>query len=305
MLAAMAMNTAGAHGLSSGGAAAQNFSPAAVGGMAVPSGSTSGACCEPPTSGGPAVGSLTNATADNLTPLERFAASTGFGPDLDPATGLAKIELKSQCVPGKIDLPNLVQKVNSRATQLAHRGAAAFPNTQSSMYDGIDPSLAAVQSGQYGDPTKTPVVFFSENGDIQIMMNILGITCAHCVKIVETVLTGCGGMKSPIDGLLDAAADRALNAVLIKIDRASNAKRIAFESSRNLALVGYTAEAKEMNVGVGGTNGFGRGMDMGMLSQAFGVVATTEKEDMFDWTLPCTCPDNGVLREDCLRLVCV
>ena len=305
MLAAMAMNTAGAHGLSSGGAAAQNFSPAAVGGMAVPSGSTSGACCEPPTSGGPAVGSLTNATADNLPPLERFAASTGFGPDLDPATGLAKIELKSQCVPGKIDLPNLVQKVNSRATQLAHRGAAAFPNTQSSMYDGIDPSLAAAQSGQYGDPTKTPVVFFSENGDIQIMMNILGITCAHCVKIVETVLTGCGGMKPPTDGLLDAAADRALNAVLIKIDRASNAKRIAFESSRNLALVGYTAEAKEMNVGVGGTNGFGQGMDMGMLSQAFGVVATTEKEDMFDWTLPCTCPDNGVLREDCLRLVCV
>jgi hypothetical protein len=42
-------------------------------------------------------------------------------------------------------------------------------------------------------------------------------------------------------------------------------------------------------------------MDLGALSTAFEVVANTESEDVFDWTIPCTCPDNGVLRDDCAR----
>jgi len=161
-------------------------------------------------------------------------------------------------------------------------------------------------SAAYGDPNKTPVVFVSENGDIQIAMSIEGITCAHCVKIVETVLRGCNGKKSPINGLLDAAADRALAAVLIKLDQSSNAKRIAFEAARNLALVGYVAKAKEMKVvdmythnGIRGNGG--QKMQLNMLSTAFEVVASVEKAEVFNWHHPCTCPDNGVLRDDCPR----
>jgi copper chaperone CopZ len=186
--------------------------------------------------------------------------------------------------------------VNRHATQLAHRGSgAAVPPriVSSSDEQYADP-------GRYGDPNTTPVVFVSGTGDIQIALGVDGITCAHCVKIVETVLKGCNGNKSPIDGLLDAAADRDLMRVLIRIDQASNAKRIAFEAARNLAMVGYTAKAKEMSI-VGPGADKKVTMDLGSLSTAFEVVANTDEKDMFDWSVPCTCPDNGVLRSDCSR----
>jgi len=137
-------------------------------------------------------------------------------------------------------------------------------------------------------------------GDIQIAMTVDGITCAHCVKIVETVLRGCNGNKSPIDGLLDAASDRALCMVLIKIDKITNAKRIAFEAARNLAMVGYAAKAKEMSLA--GANGDKSGnTDLGALNAAFEIVANSDSKDFFNWNNPCTCPDNGILRDDCAR----
>jgi len=148
-----------------------------------------------------------------------------------------------------------------------------------------------------GDPITTPVVFVSENGDIQIAMSIDGITCASCVKIVETVLGGCHGKNSPIPGLLDAVADMNLKRVLIKIDKSSNAKRIAYEATRNLAMVGYTAEVKEMRTDYGNKGK----IDLDMLSEAFLAVGATDKSDVFDWSLFCACPDNGVLKEDCPR----
>jgi hypothetical protein len=40
---------------------------------------------------------------------------------------------------------------------------------------------------------------------------------------------------------------------------------------------------------------------LGALSTAFEVIANTDLEDVFDWTIVCTCPDNGVLRDDCAR----
>eukprot|EP00957_Ditylum_brightwellii_P032449 2458910-Ditylum_brightwellii.AAC.1 len=42
-------------------------------------------------------------------------------------------------------------------------------------------------SALYGDPSTTLVVLVSGTGDIQISMSVEGITCAHCIKIVETV----------------------------------------------------------------------------------------------------------------------
>ena len=247
----------------------------------------------------------------NLSPLERLhaaqrrqLASSGMIHPQMPATTQVDISnpgpvvnLKGKCIPGKIDLPGMVEQVNHAANQLAHRGGNV-PVVSSSSASTLTQTQAP--SNQYGDPNTTPVVFVSSRGDIMIAMEIDGITCAHCVKIVETVLKGCSGNKSPIDGLLDAAADQKLNAVLIRIDKASNAKRVAFESARNLSMVGYTAKVKEMSI-VGATADQKSTMDLGLLSTAFEVVANTDPKDFFDWRVPCTCPDNGVLRQDCAR----
>jgi len=265
-------------------------------------------------------------TDSNLSPLERLhaaqrrqLASNGLiHPQMpastqvdvtNPPAPTPIIDMKGKCVPGKIDLPGIVDQVNHAANQLAHRGGIGGGGNGGGMVplsatSANDPALnhqpQPVTSQNYGDPNKTPVVFVSGRGDIMIAMEIDGITCAHCVKIVETVLRGCTGNKSPIEGLLDAAADMKLNAVLMKIDRASNAKRIAFEAARNLSMVGYTAKVKEMSI-VGAGADKKATMDLGALSTAFDVVASTDPKDVFDWTIPCTCPDNGVLRDDCSR----
>jgi hypothetical protein len=315
-------------------------------------------------------------TDDTLTPLERLhaaqrrqlaeagglgasgaSAGSSFGGSggggLAPSSLLSSssttllppvIPIKGRCIPGKIDLPGIVDAVTRQASQMVHRGAvgamgvvgqvlsdsatslplgglggagrstsdASYPHSSqqqassSSLMQRQPPSQTQLQQQQptYGDPNSTPVVFVSGNGDIQIAMTVDGITCAHCVKIVETVLKGCNGNKSPIEGLLDAAADRALCSVLIRIDRASNARRIAHEASRNLAMVGYVAKAKEMPI-VGSGADRKSIADLGTLSTAFEVVAATEPKDFFDWSLPCSCPDNGVVREDCPRCVSV
>lgn len=278
-LAALALNAGLAHGLGTGSLSA--------------SGGGGG--------GDPASQDVADA---NLTPLERLhaaqrrqlAESGGVHSSL-PGTS---VDVHGKCVPGKIDLPSVVNEVSRQSTQLAHCGGSILPNeVTSSNMSGV----VSTEAPSYGDPTTTPVVFISQKGDLQIAMSVDGITCAHCVKIVETVLRGCNGNKSPIEGLLDAAADRVLNAVLIKINKSSNAKRIAYESARNLAMVGYTAKAKELKVSdlrPCGADGKMK-MDLDILSSAFEVVASTEPAEVFDWSVPCTCPDNGVLREDCTR----
>lgn len=226
----------------------------------------------------------------SLTPLEKLhIAQRHQQESTGTMVGAAPIiNLKGKCVPGKIDLPGVVDAVN-RHTQFVHRGGVA---------DGVTSGSFPAKEESYGDPNTTPVVFVSSNGHIQIALKVDGITCAHCVKIVETVLRGCNGNKSPIRGLLDAAADRDLCSVLIRIDKAGNAKRIAFEATRNLSMVGYTAKSMSMNIVGEGSKGR---TDLNAISTAFEVVATTKPQDVFDWTIPCTCPDNGVLRGDCMR----
>jgi copper chaperone CopZ len=237
-----------------------------------------------------------------LSPLERLhaaqrrqlAESGGIHATMpNDINSVPLIPLKGKCIPGKIDLPAVVNAVNHHATQLAHRGGGM---------GGMPNQVTSGMHEQYGDPNSTPVVFVSHNGDIQLAMAVDGITCAHCVKIVETVLKGCNGNKSPIDGLLDAAADRVLCKVLIKIDKSSNAKRISFEAARNLAMVGYTARSHEMSIANAGADKKAK-VDLGALSTAFDVVANTNPQDMFDWAINCTCPDNGILRDDCSRYV--
>jgi len=185
-------------------------------------------------------------------------------------------------------------------------GSGAFGNPTShpsSSPPPPPPPPTVIPSHLYGNPDKTPVVLVSENGDIQIAMSIDGITCASCVKIVETVLRGCQGNKSPIPGLLDAVADMTLRRVLIKIDQSSNAKRIAFEATRNLNMVGYTANVKEMSTLYNSPRApqHMNKTDLVLLSEAFLAVGSTHSSEIFNWNLNCSCPDNGVVRDDCAR----
>jgi copper chaperone CopZ len=124
------------------------------------------------------------------------------------------------------------------------------------------------------------------------------MTCGNCVKIIETVLKGVNGQPSPIEGILDAAADRELSMVIIKIEKSSFAKRIAHQAKESLKMVGYDAVPKEMAI-IDPKSG--STLDLAALRTAFDIVAATDSRDVFDWNLSCTCPDNGVVRNDCLR----
>lgn len=245
-------------------------------------------------------------TNPNLSPLEQLHLAQqhqreythGMANNM-PSVSMMQMETSHQVVgrdvSGLQGKPSVVSTINHRPIHYNQNNGSTVP--QQVMMESLE--VKATDS-QYGDPNTTPVVFVSSNGDIQIAMTVDGITCSHCIKIVETVLRGCNGNRSPINGLLDAVADRALKSVLIKIDRASNAKRIAFEAKRNLSMVGYTARTKEMNI-------VGRGADdkvtthLGSLSTVFDIITATDPQDNFDWTVPCTCPDTGILRGDCKR----
>jgi hypothetical protein len=142
--------------------------------------------------------------------------------------------------------------------------------------------------------SKVPIVVLYPRGEAHIAMRVDGINSLHCVKIVETVLKGCSGKKAPIEGLLDAAADHELSTVIIKIDKNTNARRIAKESSRNMAMVGYTAKVIERSAEIALING---NTDPGI----FEVLVNTEITDLFDWSSVCSCAETGFSRKDCMR----
>jgi copper chaperone CopZ len=281
-------------------AAAMAFSSGFGGGGGVPS-----------VSSGPvdAIEGVSGGGSDSmLTPLERLqaaqarqlAAAGGVHTSL-PVMAMMEtnhpplptsFEMKGRCMPGGVDLPGLVRQVSSAATQLAHRG----------MRQSSAPlkSVSTVDPSKYGDPNITPVVLVSPNGDSQICMNIDGITCAHCVKIIETVLKGCQGNKSPIDGVLDAAGDQELALVLIKIEKAADARRIAFEAARNLTMVGYTAVAKSMNIKDLAAKGNNE-VTLQNVYSAFESLPHLNPMAVMNWEFECSCPDNNVMRQNCRR----
>jgi len=151
---------------------------------------------------------------------------------------------------------------------------------------------------------KMPIVFVHNKQDVQIGIEVDEISDMHCVKIVETVLKGPpSAKKSPIEGLQDAVADKTLRFVLIKIDRSSNAKRIAAEVKRNLALVGYTAKVKQMSVkqSDASNNKKQKSPDLNMLFDAFEAVGSTYSEYAFKWHGRCSCFDNTERSSPCER----
>lgn len=205
------------------------------------------------------------------------------------------LKLKGKCLPGNLNLPELVNSVKHKAIQMAHRGAGSRPDGPSSVSETLSNS-------SYGDPEMVPVVYCFGREDRQIAMSVDGITCAHCIKIVETVLKGCSGQKSPIDGLLDAVADQDLNGVLIRVDKTVNAKRIAWEAARNLSLVGYKAEIIQIKASsVQGQQTLDE--TIRSILDAFENLGLLTTRNVINWDAPCTCPDGGVYRNNCQRYV--
>lgn len=196
---------------------------------------------------------------------------------------------------GSADLPILVQQVSNAATQLAHRGIQSSNygmQRSSKLNDDFDPL-------KYGDPSIAPIVVVSPNStsgmnDIQLYMFIDGITCAHCIKIIETVLKGCPGSRSPIDGLLDAAADMELKAAIIKIDNIADCRRIAYEAAQNLSMVGYVAKARSFNL----PNDISLQRFYAVIEECTPSFAPMMS---FQWNSECACPGNNVTRQDCPR----
>ena len=241
----------------------------------------------------------------NLSPLERLHIAqqnqlNGVGgikstDGMNIAEPLPIIHIKNKCVPGMPDLPGIVDKVSRAATQLAHSGGG-----RSSAHPSTVTSSGGISNDNGANMDTVPIVYISDSRDIMIAMKVNGITCAHCVKIVETVLKGCNGNKSPIDGLVDAAADRTMNAVLIRIDSSLNAERISLEATRNLAMVGYTARSMTMSSTVE-KNGIPSKVTQEEVDRAFQGAGMMDPKDIFDWSAHCSCPDNGVARDDCHR----
>ena len=120
------------------------------------------------------------------------------------------------------------------------------------------------------------------------------------VKIVETVLKGCPGNGSPIDGVLDASGDQELNVVLLKIEKVADARRIAFEAARNLTMVGYTAVTKSINIAEVAAKGSIE-VTLQTMYSAFESLPHLNPMVAMNWDIECACPDNNVIRQDCPR----
>lgn len=133
-----------------------------------------------------------------------------------------------------------------------------------------------------------PVVFCSTNGSCQILLEVAGMTCA---RTAETVLKGCAG-KIPIDGLIDAVAYNGL--LLVHIDSPEMAPQIASECVRNLGLVGYQASPKLLELAA-------KNSSAQDIAAGFHSVGQSHPMIIYDWTIPCICPESGPLSIHCER----
>lgn len=112
------------------------------------------------------------------------------------------------------------------------------------------------------------------------------------------MLNGIQGGQSPIQGLLDSVGDRDLSIFLIKVQKSSMAKRIAYEAIETIKMLGYDGSVKEMSVmdPTTGTN-----VELENLCIAYDVAGATDPKTIFDWTMECNCSDHSIVKENCSR----
>ncbi len=154
----------------------------------------------------------------------------------------------------------------------------------------------------YGDVNTVPIVYRSKNGDVQIAMEIKGIMCAHCLKMIETVLKGIpGGSSSPIPGLLDVVTDEKLSHAVVKISQVSSAKRIAHEVGEVLRMVGYIVQVKEVMldkimsrlIEKYGKSHYNMRQIADRLNMRFETIPSPS--DIISWGTMCSCPESGIV----------
>jgi len=140
------------------------------------------------------------------------------------------------------------------------------------------------------DRAAPPIVYVSCNGDMQLIMRVEDVTCAHDLMIVETVLKGCSSKPSPVHGLLDAVADYRERIILVKFDQSADSKKIARVATKRLAMFGYTAEVAAIENETKATFDV-----MGIMMDA------CSSKNIFDWSIPCSCPNIGGTQKNCGR----
>ena len=193
----------------------------------------------------------------------------------------------------ELPIPGIIAQVSKAARQFASRTSWKLGMNSKLQKIHEDPS-------KYGDPHVTPIVLVTMNQltgtkDMQLCMTIDGITSPHCVTIIETVLKGCPGRRTPIDGILDVAGDMDSSIVIVKIANIRDSRRIAHESARNLSMVGYTATTKSYTV----PSGMSLETVYGLMERTIPNVAPMEQG--FNWNLNCVCQQINVTRVNCDR----
>jgi hypothetical protein len=73
-----------------------------------------------------------------------------------------------------------------------------------------------------------------------------------------------------------------------------NAQRIAMESCRNFAMVGYEGKPTALNQ-------TSDKVDSEAAHTVFSWAAISDPVDFFNWNTQCTCPDCGIFRHGCER----
>lgn len=193
----------------------------------------------------------------------------------------------------ELPVPGIFAQVSRAARQFASRTSWKLGMNSKVQKIHEDPS-------KYGDLQITPIVLFTMNQltkekDIQLCMKIDGIGSPHCVKIIETVLMGCPGRRAPIDGILDVAGDKDSSIIIVKIANIRDCRRIAYESTRNLLMVGYTATTKSYTV----PSGMSLETVYGLMERT--IPSAAPMEQGFNWNLNCVCKENNVMRVNCHR----
>jgi hypothetical protein len=248
------------------------------------------------------------------------------------AAPLVSMHFKGKGVPGKIDLdlPCTVEPPSCPASsKLTLHGTSQSTSPwltqqrrdsdRSSVCSSITDSKQPCDWERGDDPTTTPVVFRTmTTGHTLILLEVEGINCPYSV---ESVLRGCRPHEnpSPIAGLLDAVAHQDLSSVILRIDdagmtaadRSATAKRVAYEASHNLAMVGYIAQAKQVELVPSPFEAPGfhyirdtlpsRASPLQALQESVATYAATYPFDFFDFTKSCSCRTSGECRQNCPR----
>jgi hypothetical protein len=236
----------------------------------------------------------------------------------------ASMHFKGKGVPGKVETPSRL--ASSMLTQ--HEASQSMSpwftqqrrdSDRSSVCSSITDSKPPYDWDRGDDPTTTPVVFQTmTTGHTLILLEVEGIMSPNSVRIVESVLRGCQPHEnpSPITGLLDAVAHQDLSSVILRIDdagmtaadRSATAKRVAFEASQNLAMVGYTAHAKQVALMPSPFEALGvdytlppRASPLQALQETVATYAAAYPFDFFDFTKSCSCPIQGASCPNCPR----